>query len=454
MSIDKEKFIDYYVAQVRRGNVSLFLGAGVSASAGLPSWATLLDPCAKQLGIEINGGMDLFLIAQYYANEYGESALKRIVNESINCLSDESTLINRLLDLNFKSIWTTNYDKIIEKNLARRRVLTNSIYDEKDLPNASGTNRINIYKMNGDISNLDRIVITQKDIEDYGQNHEMMLTFFKRELVVNSFLFLGYSFSDEIVLSCLASVNRCIGKSANYHFAVLKRKDEAGFNHFIKDLDERYHVRVLLIDDYDQLPDILQELKEAITKKNIFFSGVFERLSPAEDVFAESICRKLSAILLKNQYCLYTGYGRNFGNYLAGSSIQYMLAHNIEVDRFLVMRPFLQTMTEEEKRHHRSMLIGSCHYAIFMFGQSPQNGYYTNSTGMIKEFEIAKDMGKVIIPIGSTGFTAKQIWADVRAHITLYPYLEKYIDVLGEPIDNARVEKLTKAVFQIIVDCS
>lgn len=62
MSITKEKFIDYYVEQARRGNVSLFLGAGVSASAGLPSWATLLEPCAKQLGIEINSGMDLFIL--------------------------------------------------------------------------------------------------------------------------------------------------------------------------------------------------------------------------------------------------------------------------------------------------------------------------------------------------------------------------------------------------------
>ena len=270
MSITREKFIDYYVEQARRGNVSLFLGAGVSASAGLPSWATLLEPCAKQLGIEMNSGMDLFLVAQYYANEYGESALKRVINDSINRLDDESTLIDKLLDLDFKSIWTTNYDQIIERNLARKRVLINCIHDEKDLPNIAGPNRINIYKMNGDISNLDRIVITQKDIEDYPQNHEMMLTFFKRELVINSFLFLGYSFTDEIVLSCLASVNRCLKKSANFHFAILKNKTDTDFLHFVKDLESRYHVRILLIDDYDQLPEILQELREAINKKNIF----------------------------------------------------------------------------------------------------------------------------------------------------------------------------------------
>lgn len=454
MSIEKEKFISYYVEQVRKGDVSLFLGAGISMSVGLPSWATLLEPCAKQLGIELNSGTDLFLVAQYYVNEYGESALKRVINDSINLLGDESTLVDKLLDLNFKSIWTTNYDKIIEKNLAKKRVLTNSIFDERDLPNISISNRVNIYKMNGDITNLDQIVITQKDVEDYSKNHEMMLTFFKRELVVNSFLFLGYSFTDEIVLSCLASVNRCLGKSANHHFAILKKKDEPSFLHYIKDLENRYHIRVLLIDDYDQLPEILSELKDAVNKKNIFFSGVFERLPLPEDETAELVCKQLTSRLLKHQYTIYTGYGRNFGNYLAGSSIQFMLAHNIEIDRYLVMRPFLQTMTPEEKEQHRRMLINDCQFAVFMYGQSPKNGEYVNSTGMMKEYMLAKKMGRIIIPIGGTGYTAKEIWSDVKANISLYPYLEKYIEVLGTPLETSCVERLVKCIVQIISDCS
>ena len=97
----------------------------------------------------------------------------------LTSLTAKSTLVDKLLDLNFKSIWTTNYDHIIERNLARKSVLTNSIHDEKDLPNTTGPNRVSVYKMNGDISNLDRIVITQRDIEDYEKNHEMFLTFFK-----------------------------------------------------------------------------------------------------------------------------------------------------------------------------------------------------------------------------------------------------------------------------------
>lgn len=453
MSISKVQFMEYFVEQARNGNVSLFLGAGISSSVGLPSWAVLLEPCAEQMGVQISNNMDLYLLAQYYANEYGYSALKRVINNSINKLSDSSTLVDKLLELNFKSIWTTNYDKVIENNLMRKNILTNSIYDDKDLSNTVSTNRVNIYKMNGDIANLDRIVITQKDIESYHEKHEMLLTFFKRELVINSFLFLGYSFTDEIVLSCLAAVNRCLEESANYHFTIMKKRKDPDFLYFVKDLEIRYHIRVLLIEDYDELPEILYQLRESINKKNIFFSGVFERLAPLEDSFAENFLKELTSKLLMYEYHIYTGYGRNFGNYLSGSSIQYMFAHNMEINRYLIMRPFLQTMDQEEKKIHRNMLISECKFCIFMFGQSPKNGIYMNSSGMLKEYELAKQLGKVIIPIGCTGYSTAEIWYDVKSHITSYPYLEKYIDILAVPIDQQDINQLVNVVLQILSDC-
>lgn len=454
MSISKENFIEYYVEQTNRGNVSLFLGAGVSASTGLPSWSLLLEPCAKQMGVSLDGSQDLYLLAQYYANEYGYSALKRVINDSLNRIDYESTLVDTLLALDFKSIWTTNFDRVIEQNLTRKKVLTNSIYDDKDLPNTTGHNRVSVYKLNGDISNLDRIVITQRDIENYSGNHEMLLTFFRRELVVNSFLFLGYSFTDDVVLSCLASVNRCLQDSANYHFTILKRNDTPEFLHFVKDLETRYHIRVLLINDYNELPEILRDLREAINRKNVFFSGVFERLPSEEDQFAETLCRELSNALLKEQYRIYTGYGRNFGNYLAGSSVQYLLEHNMEVDRYLIMRPFLKSMTSDEKRNHRDMMISDCKFAVFMFGQSPKGDTYINSSGMLKEYELAKERGKIIIPVGCTGYSAKIIWDDVRNHITLYPYLEKYIHILGCDFHMISSKQLTKTILQIMDDCN
>jgi hypothetical protein len=446
MAITKKQFIQHYAKQACNGDTSLFLGAGISASAGYPSWKDLLQPCAKELGLQIDDSIDLYLLAQYYSNQFGYSALKRIINDNVNRLMYESNLVDELLNLNFKSIWTTNYDTVLEKNFFKRNILTNTVYNDKDLSNITQNDRVNIYKLNGDIANLDKIVITQNDIESYGPNHELLLTFFKRELVVRTFLFLGYSFADSIVLSCLSTVNRCLEDSANHHYAIMKKHDSSNFGYFVNDLGKRYHINILLIDDYDELPQVLNELNHEIKRKNLFFSGVFDRLPYEQDIFANSLCRKLTEKLIERDYTIYTGYGRNFGNYLAGYSLQYLLLNNKSINKYLVMRPFLKTMSAQEQSAHREMLINDCHIALFMFGQIPAGNDYANSKGMWDEYEIAKNKNKIIIPVGCTGYTAKEIWADIKQNITLYPYLEKYIYELNK----LNTDKVVDVILQIL----
>ena len=48
--------------------------------------------------------------------------------------------------------------------------------------------------------------------------------------------------------------------------------------------------------------------------------------------------------------------------------------------------------------------------AIFMFGNKRnEQGEVVEADGCLQEFEIAKSLGRVIIPIGSTGYAAKTI---------------------------------------------
>ncbi|WP_336291038.1 hypothetical protein [Aeromonas dhakensis] len=44
--------MEQLLSAFRQGNVILFVGAGVSMNLGLPSWSTLLDKIAKDLGYE------------------------------------------------------------------------------------------------------------------------------------------------------------------------------------------------------------------------------------------------------------------------------------------------------------------------------------------------------------------------------------------------------------------
>ena len=449
--MNKEQFLEIYSEKAINDEISLFLGAGISSSAGYPTWGVLLETCAKRLGITITEDTDLYLLAQYYSNTYGYNDLRKIINENINRLEHKSDLMDELLGLNFRTIWTTNYDTVIETNLSEKKIKTNKIYNDRDLANISKLNRVNIYKLNGDINNLDNIIITQRDLEKYEKKHQMLLTFFKKELVSNTFLFLGYSFKDTLVLSCLKDIVQCMGESSNYHYTIMAKKENPMFLPFIEDLEKRYHIKTLLVNDNKEISSVLKELNEKIHEHRVFISGSFDMLTLEEDVFADQLCAELSKELLKQNYRICSGMGYKLGNYLSGHALQYLYLQNniFDIEKYLYMRPFPKHSTDEEKFNYRTNMISTCKTVIFIFGKARIHPKSKYSDGIQQEFEIAKQLHKTIIPVGVTGYESKIIWQEIKQNITLYPYLERYIDVLNEEND---VSKIVKTILQIITD--
>ena len=64
--------------------------------------------------------VDLYSLAQYYANKHSDSELRKIISQKINRLPKSNELLNYLLEIGFNNIWTTNYDKLIEKALEKK----------------------------------------------------------------------------------------------------------------------------------------------------------------------------------------------------------------------------------------------------------------------------------------------------------------------------------------------
>ena len=149
----------------------------MSLNSNLPSWHQLLTPCADELEIPIHPYSDLFSLAQYYANCKSDSELRRIVNDQIDLLAKSTPLHDKLVMAGFKSIWTTNYDMLIEDSLRNDHIAFNTIISDSDLAKVSYEGRINVYKINGDTNNRNAMVLTQRDIESYTKTHQLFLTF-------------------------------------------------------------------------------------------------------------------------------------------------------------------------------------------------------------------------------------------------------------------------------------
>lgn len=450
MSIAKEQFISQFAQQALDNNISLFLGAGGSRNAGYPNWADLFDPLAKELRISVNQTTNYYHLAQYYANVFGTSMLRKKINDRINRNLYQSKLLNELIDIGFNNVWTTNFDNALEMNYKERDILTNKIFNDYDFSNVDLGKRVNIFKMNGDVSNLEGIIATQSDFESYTDSHRIMLMFFKRELISNTFLFIGYSFTDYLVLDCLSEITRYLGESSNYHYTIMKNnKDDPYFNYFVEDLEKRYHIRVLLVDEYSEIQDILSALNERIRCKKVFFSGAFSSYSEEIEEYSHSFSRYVSNAVLAADYRIVNGIGRRFGTHLIGYATEYLVKEGIkDIEKHLIIRPFVahDCKADEKKKANREKIIGQCGAAVFLFGDLSQNGS-NKISGVMEEFKIAKQQYKTIIPIAYPNMLSDSIWDIVKQNLTEYPYLEGKIELLTS---NYPIDQLAKIIVQIL----
>ncbi len=437
-----KEFAKEIAIKCQNNEAALFLGAGMSSNAGLPSWKKLFEPLAREIGIDLNTtNYQLYDIAQFYANSKGISQLHKKISSEINKIDETSEALDELTNMQCNSIWTTNFDKVIENNYYRKGKRTNIIHSEENLVSVELNKNINIFKMNGDIDNLKHAIITKKDLEEYNEKHKLLLTFFKRELVVKSFLFIGYSFTDSLVLPCISELSQAFDGEHPYHYAIMKKNEDPDFVNFIADLETRYHIKTLLIDDYNEICNVLREINYYTNQYNVFISGSYRENNEEKLQEISKFCNKLTTSLYKENLRIVNGYGYKVGYYIAAAATRLMLEENVaSFEKYLLMYPFDEHLTKSQKYKHREFMISKANVVIFMYGSA------SSDSGMVEEFNIAqKDPRKIIVPIGSTGGAAKIIYDEVKANIIRYPYLEKIIDVLLTETD-------TDILLSVILD--
>lgn len=434
--MDRKEFIREIANKCQNNEATIFLGAGMSDEAGLPSWKMLFKPLAKELGIDLETtNYQLYDIAQFYANAKGPNQLYKKISSEINRIDDTSETLDELTNMQCNSIWTTNFDKVIENNYYKKGKQTNIIYSEENLVSVELNKNINIFKLNGDIDDLKHAIITKKDLEEYVEKHKLLLTFLKRELVVKSFLFLGYSFSDSLVLPCISELSQVFDGEHPYHYTIMKKCDEPDFINFISDLETRYHIKTLLVDDYNEIKEILREINYYTNQYNVFISGAYRGEDEKKLLEISEFCKKLAYSLYRANLRIVNGYGYKVGYYIASAATKLMIEENVSsFEKYLLMYPFDEHLTPLQKKNHREFMLSKANVVIFIYGSESQR------SGMIEEFDIAKkDPRKIIIPIGSTGGAAKLIYDEVKSNITSYPYLEKVINSLLKEEDSNRI---------------
>lgn len=454
IQVSTKEFIRKYLSAINENYAAIFAGAGLSRSSGFVNWKELLTDIAEDIGLDVEKENDLIAVAQYYKNERGgRASINQLLIEHFTFGSKENINTQILSRLPIETYWTTNYDKIIENELKKVHKIVDIKARQENLSVTVLNRNAVVYKMHGDISNPSEAVLTKDDYESYNLTHSLFTTALQGDLVSKTFLFIGFSFEDPNLNSILARIRLLLSDNQRTHYCIMKKvsrdsyktKKEFLYNQTKQELRIndllRYSINTILVDSYDEITKILYELYTKYIVKRVFISGSAHTYGALND--ATLFLTRLSKNLIEKNYHIISGFGNGVGSFvISGALDEIMTSKNMNVERYLTMRPrpSFDLNTEEGKelqaKYRQSMFI-NCGVVIFLFGNKiDENGNIINSPGVLEEFQMALDNKKMIIPIGSTGYAAKEIFSYVKLHIDEFVYIKKYLNILESETDH------------------
>ncbi len=221
------------ISDIRQGNCILFIGAGCSLDAGLPTWDKLIrdlldytyysittdETIKKELETLLKREKYL-IVARYCRNKLGENLFRDFMKKSLTCSDYKNAEAHKILsDIKFKTIMTTNYDSLIEHFNKEYKVY---IADDLTGPADFLTDDAPILlKIHGSLDKPGPIILTSTDFRKtiFGNNHfkENLKKIFKHSTV----LFVGYSFEDPNISMLLQELLTDHESEAIMHYALM-----------------------------------------------------------------------------------------------------------------------------------------------------------------------------------------------------------------------------------------
>lgn len=267
----------------------------MSRDAGFVNWKDLLRPFAEEVGLDVDKECDLVAVAQYYLN--GKNRERSFLNQALinefdrpGAFTPSHKIIARL---RISTIWTTNYDKLIEDAFRAAKQYPDVKLRDKDIGFSRKDCAAVLYKMHGDISQPDEVIFGKEDYERYPRTHPVFQNTLTTDLLRKNFLFLGFSFDDPNLNYSLGHLCALLENKKRAHYAItryVRRKGhkskasgmieyytepKADFEYRkrkqvlqIDDL-QRYGIKTILVDRFSQVREILEVLEKVINVRPV-----------------------------------------------------------------------------------------------------------------------------------------------------------------------------------------
>lgn len=464
-------FINDYVEKLRQRTATIFVGAGMSKAAGFVDWKGLLRDIATELGLRIDEETDLISIAQFHKNKNNNRNKidQKIVNEFID--DDVETENHRIIArLPYNTIWTTNYDDLIEDAHSKTLKKVDVKSEVDDLFFNRDNRSCVLYKMHGDKDKPSSAVLLKEDYEKYYYTHEPFISILNTELITKSFLFVGFSFTDPNINYIFGRLTHRYSDKSKDHYCIMKRTSLNDWNGveekyeyekikqdlFVKELS-RYKVQAIFIENYTDLTLLLSEIEKRYNSHSVFISGSaveYGNLTPFE---AQNFIHLLSKGIIKCKFNVVSGFGTGVGSAVINGVLDAVYSNPKKYSESqLTLKPFPQFPSggknlEELREEYRQNMISRAGILIILFGNKETEEGVVNADGVKREFEIAVDKGLTPVPISYTGYMAKEIFDEISKDSVSYNLTAALLkDISNLTLDKNDLDSSVKAIISII----
>lgn len=204
----------------RSGRLVPFMGAGISISAGAPTWNQLLGRLAgaaslsepEKKALEELSNLDQAAVLRSYFEEKfpGTSDIRfgRTVSEAVN-MKQYGLAPSLLACLPSSGAITLNYDTLFEKASRDAGSPRTVIPGEKPDDTTAATHKW-LLKLHGSVDKPETIVLTRDDYLGYSATREALSALVKAHLITHHLLFVGFGLADDHFHEIIHDVRRAL----------------------------------------------------------------------------------------------------------------------------------------------------------------------------------------------------------------------------------------------------
>lgn len=253
---------------ISKGDVVLWVGAGSSLYAGLPTGNKLSEFLFEGLSSSekefINKNLLLPDLAEeiYRIRGNNRNYIIQKLKEKILLKKFYSTSAHENIAKipHFRDIITTNYDQLFEVAFSSK---LNIIYSDQQIPYIDST-KVNLYKIHGDLSVPDSVIITKSDYDNFfgdRKGEDVLWTMIKEKIATKSILFIGYNLEDSNVSVIFNNITKKLGANRKECFFVSPNIPPQKLYHIT---DKKIHY--INSSGEDLIVEFIQYLKDNIKK--------------------------------------------------------------------------------------------------------------------------------------------------------------------------------------------